>query len=115
MTSLDDKPEIKLDAKPAIQVVKKEEPKPVEKVSLEASPATPVEENTTPTKDSTRCHTCNKRVGLTMIKCRCGHGFCGKHRYPDTHNCEYDFKSLDRTKLAILNPKVTSNKGYDAI
>lgn len=30
-----------------------------------------------------RCGQCKKKVGLTGFDCRCGHVFCGVHRYAD--------------------------------
>jgi predicted nucleic acid binding AN1-type Zn finger protein len=46
-----------------------------------------------------RCHSCNKKVGLTGIECRCGSVYCGQHRYPEQHNCTFDFKAHDRANL----------------
>ncbi len=43
---------------------------------------------------------CNKKVGLTGLQCKCGLVFCGLHRYPDEHDCTFDFKGHDRKKLA---------------
>jgi len=47
-----------------------------------------------------RCFECNKKVGFTGIECRCGFVYCSQHRYPDSHQCSYDFKSHDRAHLA---------------
>lgn len=65
--------------------------------------------------DFTRCFTCNKKVGLTMIKCRCGLGFCGKHRYPESHACDFDFKALGKKQIMELNPLIASNKGHNKL
>lgn len=46
-----------------------------------------------------RCGVCNKKVGLTALECRCELVFCGLHRYPEQHNCNFDFKTHDRTNL----------------
>ena len=41
---------------------------------------------------------CNKNVGLFGLTCKCEDLFCAKHRYPDEHNCNYDFKTEDRKR-----------------
>ncbi|XP_010558994.1 PREDICTED: zinc finger A20 and AN1 domain-containing stress-associated protein 4-like [Tarenaya hassleriana] len=58
----------------------------------------------------TRCSVCRKRVGLTGFKCRCGTTFCGTHRYPERHNCTFDFKSVGREEIAKANPLVKAAK-----
>ncbi|CAM9886317.1 unnamed protein product [Heterosigma akashiwo] len=50
-------------------------------------------------KNRKRCFTCRKKVGLTGIECRCKYVFCGTHRYPDAHDCQFDFKTADRADL----------------
>lgn len=58
----------------------------------------------------TRCLSCRKKVGLTGFKCKCGELFCGQHRYPESHNCTFDYKSEGRQKLADSNPVVQAAK-----
>ncbi len=43
---------------------------------------------------------CNKKVGLMGLQCKCGLVFCALHRYPDEHDCTFDFKGHDRKNLA---------------
>ena len=57
-----------------------------------------------------KCWNCNKRVGYTGFKCKCGYTFCGSHRYSNAHNCTYDHKKEELDKLRILNPQVIANK-----
>ncbi|XP_028756817.1 zinc finger A20 and AN1 domain-containing stress-associated protein 3 [Neltuma alba] len=57
-----------------------------------------------------RCLTCRRRVGLTGFKCRCGSTFCGSHRYPEQHGCEFDFKGMGREQIAKANPVVKGEK-----
>ncbi|KAF9668267.1 hypothetical protein SADUNF_Sadunf15G0111200 [Salix dunnii] len=57
-----------------------------------------------------RCECCNKKVGLTGFKCRCGKTFCGVHRYAKEHSCTFDFKTFDRNNLAKQNPLVDGDK-----
>ena len=57
-----------------------------------------------------RCWKCRKRVGITGIECRCRYVFCGKHRYPDMHDCQYDHKKLQRRKLEKELERVQGDK-----
>lgn len=61
-------------------------------------------------KNTSRCFSCNKRVGLTGFKCRCGYVFCGTHRYAEKHDCSFDYKSAGRQTLAKNNPLVAAAK-----
>lgn len=45
------------------------------------------------------CVLCKKKVGLTGFTCRCGGYFCGLHRYPEEHQCNFDFRSTHRSLL----------------
>ncbi|XP_065870001.1 zinc finger A20 and AN1 domain-containing stress-associated protein 1-like [Euphorbia lathyris] len=62
-----------------------------------------------------RCENCNKKVGLTGFKCRCGKLLCGMHRYPQEHSCDFDFKDSDRRVLAKQNVIVKGDKMDDRI
>ncbi|KAK4255227.1 hypothetical protein QN277_008250 [Acacia crassicarpa] len=57
-----------------------------------------------------RCMTCSRRVGLTGFRCRCGSTYCGAHRYPEQHGCEFDFKTMGREQIAKANPIVKADK-----
>lgn len=74
-------------------------------VNLEADePQRPVQKHTN------RCFTCNKRVGLTGFKCRCEYVFCGAHRLPEEHHCDFDYKAAGREQLSKNNPLVIPSK-----
>ncbi|XP_057549564.1 zinc finger A20 and AN1 domain-containing stress-associated protein 4-like [Amaranthus tricolor] len=64
----------------------------------------------TPSTRPNRCLTCNKRVGLTGFKCRCGLMFCGSHRYPEHHGCTFDYKSAGKEAIAKANPVIKAEK-----
>ncbi|CAN0880031.1 Zinc finger A20 and AN1 domain-containing stress-associated protein 4 [Linum grandiflorum] len=64
----------------------------------------------TPPQQPNRCSMCRKRVGLTGFKCRCGITFCGVHRYPEKHSCDFDFKKAGREEIARANPLVIAQK-----
>ncbi|KAJ2559729.1 hypothetical protein EV175_000195 [Coemansia sp. RSA 1933] len=56
-----------------------------------------------------RCGQCNARVALvkqTTNRCRCDYVFCDTHRFPDQHDCKFDFKESDRKGLEKNNPKL---------
>ena len=61
-------------------------------------------------KNKKRCFCCRKKVGLTRSEWKCGYVFCGIHRYPDQHECTFDFKAFDRAKIAKNNQKVVADK-----
>lgn len=61
-------------------------------------------------KSVNRCGGCNKKVGLTAFRCRCGAMFCGSHRHPESHNCTFDFKGAGREAIARANPLVKADK-----
>ncbi|KAF3445121.1 hypothetical protein FNV43_RR14814 [Rhamnella rubrinervis] len=58
-----------------------------------------------------RCKNCNKKVGLIGgFKCRCGEIFCPRHRLPEEHACNVDYKSAGRDVLAKQNPVCKADK-----
>lgn len=57
-----------------------------------------------------RCGTCKKRVGFIGFKCRCGHLYCGAHRYSDKHDCQFDYRSAAQDAIAKANPVVKAEK-----
>ncbi|KAJ9147798.1 hypothetical protein P3X46_029919 [Hevea brasiliensis] len=61
-------------------------------------------------KAANRCFSCNKKVGLAGFKCKCGSTFCGSHRYPENHDCSFDFKGAGRNAIAKANPVVKADK-----
>ncbi|XP_039028693.1 zinc finger A20 and AN1 domain-containing stress-associated protein 7-like [Hibiscus syriacus] len=61
-------------------------------------------------KLANRCFICRKKVGLTGFKCRCESTFCGEHRYPEKHECSFDFKGAGRDAIAKANPVVKADK-----
>ncbi|PIN24511.1 putative Zn-finger protein [Handroanthus impetiginosus] len=83
---------------------------------VDSEPAVPAKEETQVVAEScsqsrsNRCDVCRKRVGLTGFKCRCGAMFCGSHRYPEKHNCGFDYKGLGREAIARANPVIMAEK-----
>ena len=60
--------------------------------------------------EKNRCWNCTKKIGLTGVRCRCGYYFCAAHRYAESHNCDYDYKTNERRKLTKQNPVVQAQK-----
>lgn len=57
-----------------------------------------------------RCFQCKKRTGLTGFKCRCGNNFCSGHRLAESHECSFDYKTVQRAQLAEANPVIQAAK-----
>lgn len=86
-------------------------------LEIESLPQPPVPSIVTNASESSigsvqpnRCGTCRKRTGLTGFKCRCGITFCGTHRYPEKHECGFDFKAVGREEIAKANPVIKADK-----
>lgn len=59
---------------------------------------------------TTRCKACRSKVGLVGFECKCGHTYCTSHRFPDTHDCQFDHKTEDRKHLTLENQKIVAQK-----
>ena len=57
-----------------------------------------------------RCGCCNKKIGLSGFKCRCGGVFCALHRYNDKHECTFDYKAAGREVITKANPLIKADK-----
>ena len=57
-----------------------------------------------------RCFTCNKKIGLVGIQCKCTNYFCTTHQYSDCHNCTFDYKSYNKDLLEKANPHIKPTK-----
>jgi len=60
-------------------------------------------------KYSEPCKICSKRSVYNTI-CRCGHHVCVKHRFPDNHNCDFDYKKEGKELLRSKLPIVIADK-----
>lgn len=56
-----------------------------------------------------RCTKCNKKSWV-LHDCKCGDKYCLNHRYPESHNCTYNYKEQARKKLAYQLDKVVVDK-----
>lgn len=59
-----------------------------------------------------RCYVCNKKLSLVPYSCKCNSEilFCPQHRYPEAHNCQYNWKEETMKKLIKENPKIEHSK-----
>jgi AN1-type zinc finger and ubiquitin domain-containing protein 1 len=57
-----------------------------------------------------RCTNCNKKMGLIEYECKCDGVHCQKCRYPETHSCQYDYKTNGKLLLEKKLDKVVNEK-----
>ena len=60
--------------------------------------------------NTSRCWTCNRKIGLLGFQCKCEYFFCGVHRNSDKHECKFDFKGLGKQQLTRANPTIAASK-----
>jgi len=63
-------------------------------------------------KKKPRCGVCDKKLGVTAIMCRCELHFCSVHRYPECHDCTFDFRQAER---AVLAEQVTGGGQFERV
>ena len=80
------------------------------KTTANSSRSTDDEEPAPAKRVVNRCSGCQRKVGLTGFRCRCGELFCAEHRYTDRHDCSYDYKTAGREAIARENPVVKAAK-----
>ena len=66
----------------------------------------------TKSKSKKRCSfpDCNKKLKMTDVTCRCEHTYCGIHRLPENHQCQFDYILMGKGQLNKILPKVVSSK-----
>ena len=57
-----------------------------------------------------RCVTCKKSLGYNGHKCKCDNMYCDKHRMPEKHDCSFDHKIENKTRLIKENPVIVPDK-----
>ena len=60
--------------------------------------------------NTSRCWTCNRKIGLLGFQCKCEYFFCSEHRYSDKHECHFDFKAKGKQELTKANPTIAPAK-----
>ena len=56
------------------------------------------------------CGICNKKLPIFAIKCKCNKNYCSIHRYPNEHDCKYDYQSEFKNQLRNNNKKIKTLK-----
>jgi len=78
-----------------------------------AAPAAEDDDTPEPPKkqaNTSRCFTCNKKIGLLGFKCKCEFFYCAEHRYSDKHACAFDYKAQGKELLTRANPVIAPKK-----
>jgi hypothetical protein len=59
-----------------------------------------------------RCEheSCNVKLNLTSIMCKCAKYYCPAHRFSSSHNCSFDFVGEGKKSLTALLVKVEGTK-----
>jgi len=60
--------------------------------------------------NTSRCWTCNRKIGLLGFQCKCEYYFCSEHRYSDRHECAFDYKAQGKQLLTKANPTIAPAK-----
>ena len=61
-------------------------------------------------KNQKRCCYCHKKIGIYFFTCKCKLVFCKKHKFPDIHNCSFNFKKKQKIDLLISMKKIENKK-----
>ena len=61
-------------------------------------------------KPLNRCHNCRKKIGIYGFSCKCKGYYCIIHRFPETHECSFDYKKEGKLKLTKENPMILASK-----
>uniref|UniRef100_A0A6C0AIS2 AN1-type domain-containing protein n=1 Tax=viral metagenome TaxID=1070528 RepID=A0A6C0AIS2_9ZZZZ len=56
-----------------------------------------------------RCSNCKCKTHI-LLEHNCGLKVCLKCKDPDTHKCTFDFKLVQKFRLAMNNPEVKAKK-----
>jgi hypothetical protein len=59
---------------------------------------------------SEKCYFCKKKIGLINFHCKCNFNFCIKCKFPENHNCSYNYKKDGENELIKQLNKVVPNK-----
>ena len=57
-----------------------------------------------------RCTSCKRKMGVIEYTCKCDGVFCQKCRHPETHCCQFDFKTHGKISLEKKLEKIVHEK-----
>lgn len=49
--------------------------------------------------NNSKCIICKRNIGLLGFKCKCKNVYCVNHKYPEQHQCSFDFKETQKKRL----------------
>lgn len=62
-------------------------------------------------KRENRCNCCGKKLALSDFACgKCNIRYCGKHRLPELHQCNHDFRAAGAEQLKQQLARVVADK-----
>jgi predicted nucleic acid binding AN1-type Zn finger protein len=73
-------------------------------------PAVDLTATATKKASTNRCPTCQKKLALTDLTCRCGPRYCSVHRLPEAHACTHDFRTDGLKVLATQLERMAGEK-----
>jgi predicted nucleic acid binding AN1-type Zn finger protein len=65
-----------------------------------------------------RCLICNKKISIIdeiTSKCKCNNYYCIIHKYPENHNCIYDYVKENQELLEKKIIKLYSKKNIEVL
>ncbi|XP_022659522.1 zinc finger AN1 domain-containing stress-associated protein 15-like [Varroa jacobsoni] len=71
---------------------------------------TPAKKPRTSLSSVKRCPVCKGKLKLVSFTCRCGSEFCQRHRNPEDHDCDFDYRDLGKQELMKNNPIIRPKK-----
>ena len=90
------------------EIIKEDLFKGTEVGSIAEEPLQPEEQKREVNKE--RCLSCNRKLKLLGIECKCGDFFCNRHRLPEEHNCPFNHKDVGKQELIKKVLKVEKGK-----
>lgn len=58
-----------------------------------------------------KCAECNRSIKIVSeFVCKCGKVLCSKHKFSDTHKCEFDHRAAWKQTIQRHNPTIQSSK-----
>ena len=56
------------------------------------------------------CSICQRKLKITDFACKCNKTFCKYHKFPEQHDCPFDYKKEQKEILEKKNPIIIPQK-----
>ena len=56
------------------------------------------------------CSICQRKLKITDFACKCDKIFCKFHKFPEQHDCTFDYKKEQKEILEKKNPIIIPQK-----